>query len=323
MSKNILICDDSPLVHKSMTRLLNASYDVNLFYAENGNEGLDKIAKNNIDIVFLDLTMPVMDGFEVLKRLPSLGYKPTIVIISADVQKEAARRCLMLGADQFLSKPFNKNKLTQLLLNLNVARIEKSICDTHKGLSVDYIAGFREIANISLGRGAAIISDHLGEFIKMPLPCVSTMGSSDLAMTIADIRSDHQSIAIAQRFVGGGIHGEALVDLRGEDIVEFGEKLGFSQTNDDKNEVVIDIANIMVSSFLVALSEQISIPFSVRQPIILEEYMNWNHKEYQSDDYFTVEYTYQAETLDVECEVLFMMDSQSTKIIHQIMETLN
>ncbi len=149
------------------------------------------------------------------------------------------------------------------------------------------------------------------------------MGSSDLAMTIADIRSDHQSIAIAQRFVGGGIHGEALVDLRGEDIVEFGEKLGFSQTNDDKNEVVIDIANIMVSSFLVALSEQISIPFSVRQPIILEEYMNWNHKEYQSDDYFTVEYTYQAETLDVECEVLFMMDSQSTKIIHQIMETLN
>ncbi|KPA51060.1 chemotaxis protein CheC [Photobacterium leiognathi subsp. mandapamensis] len=323
MAKNILICDDSPLVHKTMTRLLDGSYDVNLFYAENGNEGLDKIAKNNIDIVFLDLTMPIMDGFEVLKRLPSLGYKPTIVIISADVQKEAARRCLMLGADQFLSKPFEKKKFTQLLSNLNVTRLEKNIFDVRKGLPVDYIAGFREIANISLGRGAAIISDHLGEFIKMPLPCVATMSCSDLAMTIADIRSDHHSIAIAQRFVGGGIHGEALVDLRGDDIIVFGEKLGFSQTNDDKDEVVIDIANIMVSSFLVALSEQISIPFSVRQPILLEEYMNWNHKEYQADDYFTVEYTYKAETLDLECEVLFMMDSQSTGIIHQIMDTLN
>ncbi|PSV27574.1 MULTISPECIES: response regulator [unclassified Photobacterium] len=322
MAKNILICDDSPLVHKSMTRLLKDSYDINLYYAENGSDGLDKIAKNNIDVVFLDLTMPIMDGFEVLKRLPSFSYKPTIVIISADVQKEAARRCLMLGADYFLSKPFDKKKLKQLLSNLQITVLTNTTANDNT-LSVDYIEGFREIANISLGRGAAIISDHLGEFIKMPLPYVATMQSSDLAMTIADIRSDHQSIAIAQRFVGGGIHGEALVDLRGKDILSFGEKLGFSQTNEDKNEVVIDISNIMVSSFLVALSEQISIPFSVRQPIILEEYMNLSQKEYEESDFFTVEYVYKAETLDLECEVLFMMDSHSTKVIHQIMETLN
>ncbi len=80
-----------------------------------------------------------------------------------------------------------------------------------------------------------------------------------LSMAIADIRNDNELIAITQRFVGGGIHGgEALVELHGKDIHLFGEKLGLSQTDEYKNEVVIDIANLMVSSFLVALSEQIN-----------------------------------------------------------------
>ena len=138
MAKNILICDDSPLVHKSMTRLLKDSYDINLYYAENGSDGLDKIAKNNIDVVFLDLTMPIMDGFEVLKRLPTLVYKPTIVIISADVQKEAARRCLMLGADYFLSKPFEKKKLQKLLSDLHITELTNTTANENV-LSVDYI----------------------------------------------------------------------------------------------------------------------------------------------------------------------------------------
>lgn len=175
-----------------------------------------------------------------------------------------------------------------------------------------------------IGRGAAIISDHLGDFIKMPLPNVAFMTSSDLSMAIADVRNDHGLIAITQRFVGGGIHGEALVELHGDDIYLFGEKLGFSQTDEYKNEVIIDIANLMVSSFLVALSEQILIPFSVRQPIVLEEYMNSHSTDCEMQTFFTIEYTYKAEILDVECEVLFIMDSHSLAIMNnKVMESLN
>ena len=321
---NILICDDSVLVHKSITRLLQSCSNATFFYAENGQEGLDYLKNNDIDIMFLDLTMPIMDGFDVMQSLPVRDYNTTIIVLSADVQLTAMERSLALGADYFLSKPFNHDELTELSQGLGLVfdNIQPTGVDPH--LENNSIEIMRELANIALGRGAAIISDHLGDFIKMPLPSVSFMKSNDLSMAIADIRNDHELIAITQRFVGAGIHGEALVELHGKDIHLFGETLGFSQTDEYKNEVVIDIANLMVSSFLVALSEQILIPFSVRQPIVLEEYMNLHHTHCDTQNFFTIEYTYKAEILDVECEVLFIMDNHSLSIINnKVMESLH
>ncbi len=321
---NILICDDSVLVHKSITRLLQSCSNATFFYAGNGKEGLDCLKNVDIDIMFLDLTMPILDGFSVMKSLPVREFDTTIIVLSADIQLAAMERSLALGAHYFLSKPFNHDELTVLSQRLGLVfdRSKLTTLDAH--LVIDPVASIRELANIALGRGAAIIADHLGDFIKMPLPSVAFMKSSDLAMAIADIRNDKELIAITQRFVGGGIHGEALVELHGKDVDLFGEKLGFSQTDEYKNEVVIDIANLMVSSFLVALSEQITIPFSVRQPIVLEEYMNSHHSHCDTQTFFTIEYTYKAEILDVECEVLFIMDNHSLAIINdKVMESLH
>lgn len=323
---NILICDDSVLVHKSITRLLQLCSNATFFYAENGKEGLSCLKNVDIDIMFLDLTMPVMDGFSVLKSLPVRDFNTTIIVLSADVQLTAMERCLALGADYFLSKPFDNDELTKLSQHLGLVFDSDTFITSDTHLVHDPIESMRELANIALGRGAAIISDHLGDFIKMPLPNVAFMKSSDLSMAIADIRNGNGSelIAITQRFVGGGIHGEALVELHGKDIHLFGDKLGFSQTDEYKNEVVIDITNLMVSSFLVALSEQIAIPFSVRQPIVLEEYMNLHHTHCDAQTFFTIEYTYKAEMLDVECEVLFIMDSHSLNVINnKVTESLH
>ena len=66
-----------------------------------------------------------------------------------------------------------------------------------------------------------------------------------------------------------------------------------------------------------------NIPFSVRQPIVLEEYMVWNETDNVTSELFTVEYTYHAESLDFECDVLFLMDSGSTQVISKIMDTLH
>lgn len=324
-SKHILICDDSPIVHKALARLLPESDFLTLHFAKNGRAGLECLSQHDIDVLFLDLTMPVMDGFEVLKSLPVRDFDTKVVVVSADVQKQAIERCFALGAHHFLSKPFDTNEFKALLTTFDLSVESDSSCQkvTLFNDDFDYLSTFKEVANIALGRGAAIISDHFGEFIRMPLPNVAHMDAGELAMAITDIKNTDNSIAIAQRFVGAGINGEALVCLRGNDIDVFGERLGFSQMDENKNEIVIDTANLMVSSFLVALSEQMNIPFSVRQPIVLEEYMSWGDGENSTLELFTIEYTYQAELLDLECDVLFLMDSGSTQVIKKIMGTLH
>ncbi|MEJ2766030.1 response regulator [Photobacterium sp. MCCC 1A19761] len=321
---NILICDDSPVVHRAMSRILSGQPAVSLFFAENGKEGLECLASQAIDIMFLDLTMPVMDGFEVLTALSTQAHQTKIIILSADVQRQAMERCIALGAHQFLPKPFDPLHLVSVLTPLGISLQEVKTKYPDFPSSDDYyMQAFKEVANVALGRGAAIISDHFGEFIRMPLPNVASLTPGELEMTIDDIRQQSELVAIAQRFIGGGIHGEALVCLRGKDVEKFGARLGFSQVDEHKNEIVIDIANLMVSSFLGALSEQMNIPFSVRQPILLEDYMIWGDSESVSTELFTVEYTYRAESMDLECDVLFMMDNNSTKVIKKVMDTLH
>ncbi|MGF1682917.1 response regulator [Photobacterium minamisatsumaniensis] len=316
-----------------MYKYLSHYAGLTLHFAEDGKQAIECIVNINVDVLFLDLTMPIMDGFEVLQHLPINQYQTKVIVLSADVQKEAIERCLDLGASAFLAKPFNQAQLATSLSNIGVSLSVPETSNQRPKLGQDpvakhtndinYLSQFKEVANVALGRGAAIISDHFGDFIKMPLPNVAMLSAGELVMTINDIKQQTETVAIAQRFVGGGIHGEALICLEGKDVDKFGKRLGFSQVNEHKNEVVIDIANLMVSSFLVSLSEQMNIPFSVRQPIVLEEYMAWGEINCNKSEYFTVEYRYQAETLDVICEVLFMMDQGSTKVIKRIMETLH
>ena len=321
--RNILICDDSPMVLNAMSRAFSGLDSLTLHFAENGKEGLECLKNHDIDVLFLDLTMPVMDGFELLQRLPVRQYQTKVVVLSADVQKQAIERCISLGANHFLPKPFTPESIISILRKLGISLSESWITKDNHYLVLDHIQAFKEVSNVALGRGAAIISDHFGEFIKMPLANVASLSFGELTMAINDIRHRNDSVAIAQRFVGGGIHGEALVCLRGKDIAVFGERLGFSQMDEHKSEIVIDIANLMVSSFLGSLSEQMNISFSVRQPIVMEDYMLWGDFEDDNSELFTVEYTYHAESLDLECDVLFMMDNNSTLVIKKIMETLH
>ena len=105
MSTSVLICDDSNLARKQVFRSLpeNLSTDVQL--AKNGQEALDILRDKKIDILFLDLTMPVIDGLGVLQALKDDNIELAVFVISADVQPEMQSRVMDLGAKAFLRKP--------------------------------------------------------------------------------------------------------------------------------------------------------------------------------------------------------------------------
>ncbi|MGB3623725.1 response regulator [Ketobacter sp. MCCC 1A13808] len=115
MSIPLLICDDSAMARKQVRRSLPEGWDVDVTMACNGVEGLEAIRTGKGEMVFLDLTMPEMDGYSVLENVKKEGHKCVVIVISADIQPEARERVMALGALDFIKKPVDGNKLQEVL----------------------------------------------------------------------------------------------------------------------------------------------------------------------------------------------------------------
>jgi adenylate cyclase len=109
----LLVVDDIEDNRYTLTRRLSREGYTNLTTAANGREALDVLQGKPIDLVLLDILMPDMNGYEVLERLkadPNLRHIPVIMISAVD-EVESVIRCIELGAEDYLSKPFNPTLL--------------------------------------------------------------------------------------------------------------------------------------------------------------------------------------------------------------------
>lgn len=104
----ILVVDDNGVNRLKLQRVLQAEgHDVAL--AVDGEQALDVVQNSPVDLVLLDIVMPVLDGYGVLSRMkasPELRDIPVIVVTAIDEQ-ESAVRCIEIGADDYLIKPVN------------------------------------------------------------------------------------------------------------------------------------------------------------------------------------------------------------------------
>lgn len=115
MSTPLLICDDSKMARKQVARSLPDSLDADISFASNGIEALQAIRNGLGDIVFLDLTMPEMDGYQVLEAIAEEQLKSVVIVISGDIQPTARERVTSLGALDFIKKPVNADALQDTL----------------------------------------------------------------------------------------------------------------------------------------------------------------------------------------------------------------
>ena len=108
----ILIVDDDERNLKLMTLILQ-SFHYDLQTAGNGLEALEKAKEYSPDLIFLDIMMPEMDGFETCRRLsedPASKFIP-IVLVTALGDQEARNKGLEAGANDFLTKPVDKTEI--------------------------------------------------------------------------------------------------------------------------------------------------------------------------------------------------------------------
>ena len=115
MAIPVTIADDSALSRKNVRRAIPEDWDVTISEATNGQEAIDAVEAGLADILFLDLTMPVLDGFDVLRHVKANHQKTVVIVISADIQPKSVELVNSLGAFRFLQKPLKAEELKQTL----------------------------------------------------------------------------------------------------------------------------------------------------------------------------------------------------------------
>ncbi len=114
--KKVLVVDDDPAVCDMLKRFLTIKrYKVNTVLS--GEEAIKKVRKEEPHLVLLDIRMPGMDGVEVLKRIKEIDKNiPIVVMITAVKNDIVGRKCLEMGAADYITKPLSLEYLENVLM---------------------------------------------------------------------------------------------------------------------------------------------------------------------------------------------------------------
>lgn len=121
MIKNILIVDDSPIARKMLKSCLPKDKGYAYHEAGNGKEGVEKYKELRPDVTLMDLTMPVMTGYEAIVEIIEYDKNAMIVVVTADIQMKSIKQVLESGAYMVLKKPLKREELNNALLKVEDA----------------------------------------------------------------------------------------------------------------------------------------------------------------------------------------------------------
>lgn len=114
---NILLVEDEKSLHEAIK--LNLELEgFKVISAYNGTQAIELHKGTRIDIILLDVMMPVMNGFDVCEKIRLSDQKTPILFLTARDETEDRIRGLTLGADDYISKPFNMKELTLRIKNI-------------------------------------------------------------------------------------------------------------------------------------------------------------------------------------------------------------
>ncbi len=280
MPTPILICDDSSLARKQMTRALPDAWDVHVSYAANGLEALEAIRAGKGDVLFLDLNMPDMDGYEVLEAIRREDLPALVIVVSGDIQPEAHRRVMKLGALDFIKKPVDTGKVEDILDRYGIFRETPARegaareHDTTEGPvagNINHLECYQEVANIAMGRAADLLARLLDIFVVMPVPKVNMVTRDELLSILDQSFDDRPVSVICQGFIGAGLAGEALLVFHDSHIEDIASLLHYHGEIEceAESELLMDFGCILIGACLKGLSEQLDVSFSQGQPLVL------------------------------------------------------
>lgn len=130
---NVLACDDEQIALDSLKFIFEKNFqgNVNLHTALSGFEALNYVKTNDIDIIFMDINMPGMNGLETISLIMNMKPDTVIIVLSAFDTFQYAQEALNLGAFRYITKPVNRNTIIQ------TTRSAMNMVDTKRGNNIN------------------------------------------------------------------------------------------------------------------------------------------------------------------------------------------
>ena len=132
---NILVVDDEKLIRDVIKEYLSQE-KYHVFEACNGQEAVDAVKKQNIDLIILDIMMPIMDGYKACELIKEIKQVP-VIMLSARQEEQDKLLGFKLGIDDYVSKPFSPKELIARVKAV-LKRNNSGDLYTYKDLSIDY-----------------------------------------------------------------------------------------------------------------------------------------------------------------------------------------
>lgn len=330
MTLPVVICDDSALARKQLARSLPGGWDISLTFASNGQEALDAIKQGKGDLLFLDLNMPVMDGYETLEAIRKEDLASLVLVVSGDIQPEAKKRVMALGALDFINKPINAELVTDILLSYGI--ISKSQPQSTNELArfedqqPDLTDQVQEVVNVAMGQAGKQLGELLGTFVHLPIPKVHLQPYQQLAKLLVTQQALTFS-GVSQGFIGSDIAGEALVIISTDNLPVLAKLLPTTQQDSQASELetLTDLSALLAGACLKGIAQQLDVQFSLGHPILLGQHTEL-HKllgEKQQQQVLAIDLDYQLPDKNIQCDLLLVFTEDSLPALTKRMGCLN
>ncbi|MBU2877723.1 MULTISPECIES: response regulator [Aliiglaciecola] len=320
---SVLICDDSMVARKQVAKCLPRDWEVAIHFAKHGKEAITAIEEGKGQLMFLDLNMPIMDGYETLKMLQKNQLNSQVIVISGDVQPTAHERVKALGAIEFIEKPVNPEQIHAVLVKhqfIAKEQIEAQILAS--SLPADIRDCYQEITNIAMGQAGDHLARMLNVFVKLPIPNVNLIEVSELHMMLQDIEDKDSVSGICQGFLGAGVSGEALFILSDSSFGDVAKIMNVTEEIDDQVqlELLMDAANILIGTCLRGFANQLDLNFSQGHPIVLGQHRSVSelisHNKAKWRRTLAIELSYGLEGYNVQCDLVLLFTEESMQVMN-------
>lgn len=341
MTTRILICDDSALARKQMAKALPEGLKTGIIYAADGKEALKMLRGHEAELMFLDLNMPEMDGYQVLEIVRKEDLPVLTIVVSGDIQPEARERVRKLGAIDFIKKPTEPGIVVSLLdeygfyragdvedAALNDDSLKNDISPTPPEISVPLSDYLQEIGNVAMGRSSDLLARLLRVFVKQSIPTVAFIANSELHMAISAAQHSDTYSAVCQGFTGAGIAGEALLLFADASFREMAEMLHYDSLDGDavNIEVLMDMSSILFGAFLKGIGDQLDLTLGLGHPTVLGQHRQitelLEHHSSREEQLLCIEISYALEDRDIQCDMLVLLTEDSVPFLEQRLEYL-